>query len=155
MIDNVIVREIGDQKYIISQEDMFSFRVAVQGAKTLLCVTDLARCCGFKAPEKVATRLDCYKVKLDTKIQNGARSLNVAMWYIGVDDAVAFVKERSVRESFTKWFLKDAVTELEDLAPSIERVPATPQPKARDNVTLSARIDRMIVELLTMKQEIS
>lgn len=153
MRDNVLIRETGDQKYVISQEDAFSFRAALYNGRPYLCVTDIAKCCGYKAPGKVAARTGFDMVKLDTHLRSGGKSLTVAMWYMTLDDAIEFVKEKSMKESFSRWFLQDVAKELKAL--DAPRLSAEPEPRPASGVNIPERIDRLIIELLTLKQEIS
>lgn len=157
MLESVLVRDMGNKKFVISQEDTYSFHAAVYNGEIYVSITDIAKCCGFKAPGKVAQRSSFDgMVKLDTRISSGARGLNVSMWYITLDDAVCFVKERSMRDSFSNWFLKEAVRELRNLDTPQQPVEMNQTMPMRGNsVSLTDRIDRLIVELLSLKQEIS
>lgn len=117
----------------------------------------------------MAERCSCDKVKLQSR-GKGAR--RVTMWYFGLEDAVEFVQARLLPDDFFYgWFINRLVPELKtkDLsftsmkpAEAESSPPVQPPPKAPaaawqgDGLnSFIARIDQMIVELVTMKQEIS
>ena len=61
-----------------------------------------------------------------------------------------------MRDSFSNWFLKEAVRELRNLDTPQQPVEMNQTMPMRGNsVSLTDRIDRLIVELLSLKQEIS
>lgn len=157
MRDDVYIRNVGEKQYLISQDDAFSFRAVINNGITYLSICDIAKCCGYKAPNKLAQVVDIEKVKISSNDGRNVKGKFVTMWYMTVDTAIDFVKARSMKEAFTRWFLEDAVVELKNLeAPKTAPI-ELPQPKQERgrSVDLSAHIDRLIVELLALRQEIS
>ena len=168
---NTVFTRTDDQRFIISAETMAQYyiRAAVHMGRPMVSINDTARCCGLKETSKMAERCSCDKVKLQSR-GKGAR--RVTMWYFGLEDAVEFVQARLLPDDFFYgWFINRLVPELKTKDLSFTSVkpagagdvpPVQPPPKApaatRQGDGLDsfvAQIDQMIVELVTMKHEIS
>lgn len=164
MRDDISIRDYGNGQYVISQNNSFLFRVAIHEGKTYVSIKDIAECCGYLAGSKLVQRIEVDKIKLPTQSgDNGHNSRrSYKMWYMTVDDAVQFVRQRSETNFFREWFLEYA-KELKSLSLSEEPKPKPVQQNQQATVaqppcgvnTCIARIDQMILELVTMKQELS
>lgn len=166
---DVSVQDLGSSQYLVSYGD-FSFRVAVESGVSYVGFSDLAECCGYKAGSgrKLAERTSIPKVKLYARHLDGRRTGRVSpMWFLTVDDAIQFVEERTVDDSFRGWFTGYADT-LRNLPASGQRdtahapdQPVQDQPKAlaakpNNGVNISPElIDRIIVDLLMLKRGIA
>lgn len=164
----VSIRELGNTQYLVSYIGEFTFRVAVDAGVSYIALADLAECCGYKAGTKFSVRYTLPKVKLSVRHRDG-RTVGGATpaWFLAMDDAIQFVKERALDDGFKKWFVGYADT-LRNLPTSIPEEdshepvqPAQEQPKApaaQPSIGVNSfvsRIDQMIVELVAMKQELS
>ena len=65
MYDDVVVKEIGKQQYLISQDKTYPFRVAVLDDVVYVSLRDLAECCGYQCPAKVAqpSKIDTVQIR--------------------------------------------------------------------------------------------
>lgn len=161
------IRELGHSQYLVSF-GKFSFRAAVDNKVSYVGLADLAECCGYKAGTKFAIRTSIPKVKLEARHRDGRMVGKTSpMWFLTVDDAVQFVQERAVDDSFRRWFIgySDILRKLptspqNDTAPVPTR-PAQGQPKAPEakpntGVNISPDlIDRIIFDLLALKRGIT
>ena len=171
MIENTVFTRTDDQRFIISTETMSQYyiRAAVHMGQPMVSINDVARCCGMKESSKMAERCTCGKVKLQSR-GKGAR--RVTMWYFGLEDAVEFIRVRLLpNDFFYSWFINRLVPELKtkdssftsvkpaeaEGAPSVQSPSIAPAAPWRGDGLDSfvTRIDQMIVELVTMKQELS
>lgn len=174
MLGNVSVMSFGNGQYTISQENSFSFRIAIQNCNTYIAIKDIAECCGYLAGGKLVQRLELNKVKiLSIPCRTGRRGGRPYwMWYMSLEDSIQFVKERCGNTYFRQWFLvyaKDILdpdkindSALERPMPTTTTIPpATGQGNGRhqepqsDTSSIVQRIDRMIAELVTLRQEIN
>ena len=166
MYDEVIVKEIGRQQYLVSQDESYPFRVALQDGVVYVSLRDLAECCGYQCPAKVAQLSKLHKVKIRTRAGKGTGNPNRSfeMWYISLKDSVEYVSDHSMNVGFAKWYTRYS-KELAKLgeteyraAPRKESAPATPAVSA--NIAahgvniLPEQIDKLIVKLLTLKQSL-
>lgn len=171
MFENTVFTRTDDQRFIISTETMAQYyiRAAIHMGRPMVSINDMARCCGMKETSKMAERCSCDKVKLQSR-GKGAR--RVTMWYFGLEDAVEFVRARLMPDDFFYgWFINRLVPELrtkdlsftsmkpaetEDVTPVQPPTKATASTWQGDGLnSFVDRIDQLIVELVTMKQEIS
>lgn len=171
MLENTVFTRTDEQRFIITADtsSQYYIRAAVYEGKPMVSIGDVARYCGLKETSKVAERCDCQRVKLQSR-GRGAR--RVSMWYFGLKDAAEFIRVRLVPDDdFYDWFINRLVPELavKDLSFANAKLvaaeatpPVQPPPKAptvqgrRDDMeSFIARIDQMIVELVTLKQELS
>lgn len=162
MYDEVVVREIGKRQYLISQDESYLFRVALFDGIVYVSLHDLAACCGYQCPSKVAQISKLRKVKIRTRDWNTNRTFD--MWYITLKDSVEYVTEFSMNLGFAKWYVNYSkeMTKLgkaeNRAAPRKESVTAAPAAAARTTVSgvniLPEQIDKLIVELLTLKQSL-
>lgn len=166
----VSIRELGNTQYLVTYGGKFSFRAAVDTGVAYISLADLAECCGYKAGSKYAIRSTLPKVKLDARHIDGRIVGKVSpMWFLTVDDAAQFVRERALDDGFKRWFagyfevlrnLPTSVPEEPDPVPiqPEQEPPKAPSPAAQPSIGVNSfitRIDQMIVELVTMKQELS
>lgn len=171
MLENTVFTRTDEQRFIITADtkSQYYIRAAVHEGDLMVSIADVARCCGLKETSKVAERCICRRVKLQSR-GRGARK--VTMWYFGLEDAAAFVRARLLPDDdFYDWFITRLVPELrvKDLSfanaktaeaePVHVAQPSPPPPAAKrlgdDLDSFVSRIDQMIVELVTMKQELS
>lgn len=170
MLENTVFTRTGDQRFIITADtkSQYYIRAAIHEGRPMVSISDVARCCGLKETTKVAERCTCQRVKLQSR--EGMRP--VTMWYFSVDDATDFVRARLMPDDdFHYWFVNRLVPELiakglcytNVRSAEMEGISSVqPPPKAPaatwqgDGLnSFVARIDQMIVELVTLKQEIS
>lgn len=169
MIEKTVLTRTDEQRFIITADTktQYYIRAAVHEGRLMVSIADIARCCGLKETSKVAERCSCQRVKLQSR-GKGARK--VTMWYFGLEDAKNFVLARLMpNDDFYDWFINRLVPELAvkdlgfaDVKPAgAEDTHAAPPPSSpvtqrRGDVnSFVTRIDQMIVELVTMKQELS
>lgn len=161
----VAIRELGNTQYLISYGGSFSFRAAVDNGVTYIGFADLAECCGYKAGGKYALRSGIPKVKLNARHIDGRTVGNVTpMWFLTMDDATQFVRERALDQDFKKWFIGYAenLRRLPVSAPSESAQPPSrpaqgkskaPAAQPSTGVNISPElIDSIIVGLLALKQ---
>ena len=170
MCDDISVQEIGKAQYLVSQENLYSFRIAIQDGKTYISIKDIAECCGYRAASKVAQFATVEKVKITTWSGKTSARPNrcFEMWYMSLSDAKDFVRERSMRDGFRRWF-NDYADKLETMAITAETVSSQVRtqyntPSVQEKHKASAAqpfigvnispelIDRIIVDLLLLKQ---
>ena len=171
MIEKTVLTRTDDQRFIITADTktQYYIRAAIHDGRLMVSIADVARCCGLKETSKVGERCLCQKVKLRSR-GKGARK--VTMWYFGIEDAAEFVLARLMpSDDFYDWFINRLVPELKtndlsfinvkpaetDSTPAVQpplKAPATPW-RGDGLDSFVARIDQMIVELVTMKQELS
>lgn len=161
---DVSVRDLGKSQCLVSYGGC-SFRTAVENGICYVGFSDLAECCGYKAGRRLAYRTEIPKVKLNARHPNGRMvGCSTPMWYMTVDDAVQFVRERAADDDFRKWFIGYADT-LRNLSASGQRdttltydqpaqgQPKSPAAKPSNGVNISPEvIDRIIADLLVLKQ---
>lgn len=171
MLENTVFTRTGDQRFIITADtkSQYYIRAAIHEGRPMVSISDVARCCGLKETTKVAERCACQRVKLKSK-GRGARTVN--MWYFSLEDAAEFVRARLMPDDFFYgWFINRLVPELKTkdmsftcMKPAdMEGISSVQPPPKAPAATLQgdgldsfvSRIDQMIVELVTMKQEIS
>lgn len=166
MYDDVVVKEIGKQQYLISQDKTYPFRVAVLDDVVYVSLRDLAECCGYQCPAKVAQLSKMDKVKIRTRAGKGTGNSNRSfeMWYITLRDSLDFVADHSMNIGFAKWY-ENYSKELEKLGKTERRTvlsaasaavtPAVPANFAGKGVNiLPEQIDKLIVDLLALKQSL-
>ena len=166
---DVSIQELGNTQYLISYGGKFSFRAAVDSGVTYIGLSDLAECCGYTSGSKFAQRTNIPKVKLDARHIDGRTVGKISpMWFLSMDDAVQFVKERALDDGFKRWFVGYANT-LRELPVSVpkdqpahastrpaQEPPKAPAAKPTTGVNISPElIDRIIVDLLALKQVIT
>lgn len=173
MREDISVREIGNSQYLISQENLYSFRMAFHGGKIYVSIKDIAECCGYRSPSKVAQFATVEKVKITTRSGKGNPNPNrcFEMWYMTVDDARNFVQERSMRDSFKQWFLSHSgefgaivTSNVSTVNPQnvvqnpprpVHKKPEVPAAQPFTGVNISPEmIDQLVISLLTLKQGI-
>ncbi len=165
----VSVRDIGNSNLLVSYDGKFSFRTAAANGSNFVALADLAKCCGYKAGGKFAIRTNVPKVKMDVRHIDGRTVGRVSpMWFLSVDDAVQFVKERALDDGFKRWFTgyADTIRNFPRSIPQDNPESSSPSPAHQEqkapevkpnrgvNIT-SELIDRIIVDLLSLKQVIS
>lgn len=171
MLENTVFTRTDERRFIITADTktQYYIRAAIHDGRPMVSIGDVARCCGLKETSKVAERCACQRVKLQSR-GKGARK--VTMWYFGLDDATEFVRARLMPDDdFYGWFINRLVPELKAKGLSYVGTkpdeagaapPIQPPPKAPAAQSAGAcldgfvtRIDQMIVELMTMRHELS
>jgi len=165
----VSIRELGNTQYLVSYIGEFTFRVAVDTGVSYIALADLAECCGYKAGTKFSVRYTLPKVKLSVRHKDGrAVGGSTPAWFLAMDDAILFVKERALDDGFKKRFVGYAKT-IRNFPVFVPQNSTTPEPVqpaqeqpkapvAQPSIGVNSfvsRIDQMIAELVTMKQELS
>lgn len=169
-MDEVSIQKLEQYQYLVSYAGRFSFRVAIENGVTYVALCDLAGCCGYVCGTRIAQRSNVPKVKINVR-HKGGRSVGKAslMWFLAIDDAVQFVRERALDSDFKEWFAgySDNLRELAESEPKgiiassscpvqdQPKVPKAPeaQPKKGVNIT-PEQIDKLIIDLLELKASI-
>lgn len=155
--EKITVRRIGKQVYQISQNGTYSVRVVTSEGQVMVAPFDLATCMGFQNPSRVASRLNYPKKKILTPLTNKSSPRSIRILYISSDDATEFVSDYAETD-FRNWYFESMIPSLKSLYPKIGSHEKSTPPFATEEHSsveknIGDKIDQIIIELLTMKQQ--
>lgn len=103
--------------YIFSGE--LSVRcVTTEKGKKMYCLTDIARCIGYKAPEKYALRVQMEKVKMPVRWQTGIRTGTSKMYCATAENIFDSQAGIVIPDKFKRWLTQ--IDKMETIQPETE-----------------------------------
>ena len=97
--------------------DIFSGELSVRSittekGKKMYCLTDVARCIGYKAPEKYAARLQIEKTKMPVRWQTGIRTGTTKMYCATAENIIDSQAGIVMSDKFKKWLAQIDKSEM-------------------------------------------